>query len=204
MAYRNGTYIAFHANGIKEPTESDMKYYCLLQAWKVCEDSNFYFINSHDKTGAVRDSSKRSTLQASLKQRLCNSKNMVLIIGETTKEDSDWVPFEIRYAVDDCAIPIIAAYPGYQYILAPDQLSHLWPEALARRIRSGAARVIHVPFREKPLTDAVNQFSHNKCPKASLSYYSKETYEFWGISLTRVPNLRSINIGGLPRYRFKI
>ena len=31
MAYRNGTYVAFHAGGITDPTESDIKYYNLLK-----------------------------------------------------------------------------------------------------------------------------------------------------------------------------
>lgn len=182
MAYRNGTYIAFHANGTKEPTESDIRYYNLLKAWHVRSDNDFYFINSHDKTGAVRDSSKRSTLQASLKERLRNSKNMLLIIGQTTKEDTDWVPFEIRYAIDDCAIPVIAAYPSYEYIMAPDQLSHLWPDALAVRIRNTKAHVIHVPFKQEPLKDAVSQFSHDHYPKGGgFGHYSRETYQSWGL-----------------------
>jgi hypothetical protein len=32
MTYRNGTYVAFHANKTKQPTESDIKYYNLLKA----------------------------------------------------------------------------------------------------------------------------------------------------------------------------
>jgi hypothetical protein len=183
MAYRNGTYIAFHANNTKEPTESDIKYYNLLKAWHVRSDNDFYFINSHDKTCSVRDSSKRATLEASLKTRLRNSKNMILIIGETTREDTDWVPMEIRYAIDDCAIPIIAAYPGYQRIMTPNQLSFLWPEALALRIRNNTAHVIHIPFKEKPLSDAVEQFNHNKYPiGGGLGVYSAETYKSWGLS----------------------
>ena len=33
-------------------------------------------------------------------KRLSNSKNMVLIVGKTTRNDRDWVPFEIEQAVD--------------------------------------------------------------------------------------------------------
>lgn len=119
MAYRNGTYIAFHANGTTQPTESDIKYYNLLKAWHVRSDNNFFFVNSHEKTSAIRDSSKRETLERALKERLANSKNMILIIGRTTKQDTDWVPFEIRYAIDQCRIPIIAAYTDYEYITSP-------------------------------------------------------------------------------------
>ena len=130
MAYRNGTYVAFHAEGTSDPTETDMKYYNLLQAWHENEDIDFHMINSHEKTAAVRDSSKRETLMARLKQRMNNSKNIVLVIGDTTKNDTDWVPFEIRYAIDECEIPVIAAYPNCGRILNPEALRDLWPKAL--------------------------------------------------------------------------
>ncbi len=183
MAYRNGTYIAFHANGKTEPTESDIKYYNLLKAWRIREESDFTFVNSHEKTAAVRDSSTKDTLRRALVTRLSNSKNMLLIVGETTREDRDWVPFEIAYAVDKCEIPIIAAYPGYQYIIAPAKLSLLWPAALASRIQNGTAHVIHVPFKQAPLCDAVPRFDHNKYPlSGGLGHYSLETYKSWNLA----------------------
>lgn len=181
MAYRNGTYVAFHANKTTQPTESDMKYYNLLKAWKVREENDFEFVNSHEKTNSVRDTSKRDTLERALKTRLLNSKNMILIIGQTTKEDNDWIPFEIRYAIDDCKIPIIAAYIDYEYILKPQDFSALWPTTLASRINNGTARVIHIPFKQVPLTEAVKQFDHNNLPKGVLTYYTRETYIKWGI-----------------------
>jgi hypothetical protein len=181
IAYRTGTYVAFHANGRTQPTESDIKYYNLLKAWNVREDNDFSFTDSHEKTAAIRDYSQRDTIERHLKARLLRSKNMIFIIGATTKEDTDWVPLEIRYAVDECQIPLIAAYPGYDYILAPEELSVLWPQALATRIKNGSAHVIHVPFRREPLSDAVGQFSHDKYPNGGgVGYYSRDTYRAWG------------------------
>lgn len=182
MAYRSGTYVAFHANNTKEPTESDIKYYRLLKAWNVRPDGEFRFTDSHEKAAAVRDSSKRETLARSLKTRLLNSKNMILIIGRTTKEDTDWVPFEIRYAVDECQIPIIAAYPGYGRIMDVSRVSSLWPEALRIRIRDNLAHVIHIPFKRAPLAAAVKQFSHNNYPKGGgRGIYSRDSYDSWAI-----------------------
>ena len=130
MAYRNGTYIAFHADGTNKPGQSDIDYYNLMKAWTAKSDDSFTMINSHDKASAVRDGSKKATLRASLQQRLRNSRNMVLIIGDTTKNDTDWIPFEIEQAVDVYGIPIIAAYTGYDYIMNPSGLGSLWPRAL--------------------------------------------------------------------------
>ena len=180
MAYRNGTYVAFYAQGTSDPTESDMKYYNTLRMWDKNSSFEFNFINSHEKTRAVRDSSTKATLEEVLKERFRNSKNMILIIGSTTKYDRDWIPFEVSYAIDDCEIPIIATYPNYNSILAPDQLSDLWPAALAERIKDGTAKVIHIPFREKAIMAAISQFDHNNPPKTSLSYYNREAYQGWG------------------------
>ena len=182
MAYRNGTYIAFHANGTSNPTESDIKYYNTLKMWKVREDNDFNFVNSHEKTGSVRDTSKWETLTRSLKARMNSSKNMILIVGETTKLDNDCVPFEIEYAIDECKIPIIAVYPAYSSILAPAQLSIWWPKSLTDRINNGTAHVIHIPFKQSPLTSATSQFDFEHYPLGGgLGYYSQESYINWGL-----------------------
>src|SRR5712671_6875462 len=111
MAYRSGTYIAFHAAGNNIPGgKSDIDYYNLLCAWDANKHHEFKLVNSHEKASAVRDSSRRTTLRESLLERLRNSRNMVLIIGETTRYDTDWVPFEIEKAVDAYGLPIIVAY----------------------------------------------------------------------------------------------
>lgn len=182
MAYRNGTYVAFHAQGTADPSASDMKYYNLLRAWHVREEVDFSFSNSHEKTAAVRDTSSRATLRARLAERLRNSKNMLLILGPSTRLDTDWVPFEIEYAVDTCKIPIIAAYPDYSCIVRPQDLYSLWPYALATRIQAGSAHVIHVPFKKGPLTHAVTTFSHQNFPLGGgLGIYDEQSYRHWGL-----------------------
>jgi len=181
MAYRNGTYIAFHAEGTNQPGESDIGYYNLMKAWSAKTDDDFTMINSHEKASVVRDTSKRATLRASLLERLRNSKNMVLIIGDTTRFDTDWVPFEIKKAIDDYRLPIIAAYPNYEYIINPSELRPLWPSALETRIGNGTARVIHIPFKKIPLASAIEQFNYMNPPNSSLEYYTVETYRRWGL-----------------------
>lgn len=183
MAYRNGTYVAFHAEGTSDPTASDIKYYNTLKMWHEHEDIEFSMVNSHDKASSVRDNSKRSTLRNSLLERLRNSKNMILIIGDTTRFDNDWVPFEIASAIDSYGLPIIAAYPKYMNITAPNHpdLRALWPEALRTRIDNGTARVIHVPFRKEPIKDAASRFSHDALPSGSLIHYTVEAYKNWGL-----------------------
>jgi len=186
MAYRNGTYIAFHANGQTDPTASDIKFYNLIKAWTEREDDDFSIINSHDKTAAVRDSSFRETLRTRLVTRLNNSKHLLLILGKTTKEDTDWVPFEIRHAIDKCKIPVIAAYTEiFGPILYPTTSSNIatyWPAALKSRIENKTAGVIHIPFKKAAIKAATAYFDPTNFPKGgALGWYTKETYEGWGI-----------------------
>ena len=184
MAYRSGTYVAFHAAGTSDPTASDIKYYNLMRAWKELKDAEFSFVNSHDKAAAVRDSSTKQHLRNVLAERLRNSRNMVLILGKTTRFDTDWVPFEISYAVDTCKIPIIVTYPAYTSIRYPWSHESEWPAALADRIRSETAHVIHVPFKQAVLVDAIVQFDHNAYPPGKgLGIYSNEAYANFGVSV---------------------
>jgi hypothetical protein len=183
MAYRNGTYVAFHANGTNIPGKSDIDFYNLMKAWTAKTDDEFTMNNSHDKAAAVRDSSKNITLKASLLERLRNSKNMVLIIGETTLLDDDWVPFEIEKAVETYKIPIIVAYTNYATpIRNPAALRAHWPNALATRINNGTAHAIHIPFKRAALLAAISQFSHNAYPlNGGLGFYNNEAYISFGI-----------------------
>ena len=183
MAYRNGTYIAFHAGGITDPTKSDIKYYNTMKMWNANKHISFNLIDSHDKTSSVRDSSKKETLRRNLVTRLNNSKQMVLILTKTTKNDTDWVPFEIIHAIDKCKLPLILAYPDFNSITAPYQLSDYWPLSLKTRIENGTARAIHIPFKKEPVLDAIGQFdlSNKGYPTDGYGYYTQETQKGWGL-----------------------
>lgn len=181
MAYRNGTYVAFHADGNNIPGKTDIDYYNLLKAWTAKSDDDFTMINSHDKARAVRDTSKKATLRNSLLERLRNSRNMLLIVGDTTRFDTDWVPFEIAQAIDSYGLPIIAVYPEYGRITATSNLRYLWPRALADRIDNSAARTIHIPFKKAPIAEALSSFDHNSPPPHVGTVYVDQAYNRWGI-----------------------
>ncbi|WP_369928391.1 TIR domain-containing protein [Xanthomonas sp. NCPPB 2632] len=183
MTYRNGTYIAFHADGNNIPGgRSDIDFYQLMRAWAE-KDNAFPLVNSHEKTGQVRDTSSRETLRRTLLERLRNSKNMVLILGDTTKFDADWVPFEIAKAVDEYKLPIIAAYTKVTVpIVVPSAFSNYWPPALSSRIQGKTAHVIHIPFNKKALLDAIGQFSHDQLPLGGgEGIYSDAAYRQFGL-----------------------
>jgi hypothetical protein len=181
MAYRNGTYIAFHAEGKTDPTASDIKYYRMMKAWHEKDDIDFKFINSHDKVDAVKDTTSKQKIKASLEERMDNSKNMVLIVGPKTKLDTDFVPHEIEYAVDICEIPIIVVYTGYSSILNPASHRSEWPPALTARVDNKTVRAIHIPFKQKVIDTAIRQFDYSSLPSGPLSHYSKEGQQGLGV-----------------------
>lgn len=183
MAYRNGTYVAFHAGGTTDPTKSDIKYYNTMKMWDASKHIDFSLCDSHEKTSSVRDSSRKETLKRNLVARLRNSKQFLLILTKTTKNDNDWVPFEIEYAVDNCDLPLILAYPDFNSIMEPAQLSTYWPQALKSRIENSSARAIHIPFKKAPVLDAIGQFDVNnkEYPTDGYGYYTREAHQELGL-----------------------
>lgn len=183
MAYRNGTYVAFHAGGTTDPTKSDIKYYNTLKMWDANKHINFTLCDSHEKTASVKDSSKKETLRRNLITRLRNSKQFLLILTKSTKNDIDWVPFEISYAIDNCELPLILSYPDFNSIINPAQLSDYWPHALKTRIENGTARAIHIPFKKEPVIDALGQFdiTNTKYPTNGYGFYTQEAHQRWGL-----------------------
>ena len=112
MAYRNGTYVAFAADGNTNILTSDIKYYNLLKGWHLMKNRTFRFVNPHENGPQLRGESMEGTIKRTLRDRLDNSKRFILLVGNTTRLDNDFVPYEIRYAIDTCKLPIIVAYVG--------------------------------------------------------------------------------------------
>ncbi|MBY6199128.1 TIR domain-containing protein [Vibrio hangzhouensis] len=178
MANRTGTYIGFDGLGKANPTESDFRYYSTMQAWSAGKNIDFRFVNSHDKTAAVRDSSLRSTLESRIRERLSASKNCIVILSGDTRKSGSMLSYEIEKAVDLYKIPLICVYVGYETINQPKELSNRWPNALTTRINNGTAKAIHVPFKKEILLTAINQFSvNNSIPSGALVTYTKEAQE---------------------------
>lgn len=182
MANRTGTYVAFDGLGETDPTKSDFKYYATIQAWSANRNIEFSLTNSHEKTYAVRDSSKRETLYARIQERLRASKNMLIIITEKTRYTGSVLSYEIEQAIDTYKIPLIIAYPGYSCILDVDSLSALWPKALAERINRAGTSAIHIAFAKECILDAISRFHVNgESLKGGKNYYSREAYAQWGL-----------------------
>lgn len=98
MAYRNKTYVAFDG-------DKDIRYYRLMKAWKQSDRTDFNFYDAHDLSKA-RDSSQEESIKRQLRERMANSKVFVLLIGESTKNLTKFVKWEIELAIKK-ELPII-------------------------------------------------------------------------------------------------
>ena len=101
MSYRNGTYVAFDGQGEVCPANSDYKYFNTLKMWQNSNRIDFNFVNSHEKTYGVRDSSSETTLKSRLRERMRNSKNILVIVSDDTNYDRGLLNWEIETAVKD-------------------------------------------------------------------------------------------------------
>jgi len=181
MVYRTGTYIAFDGLGETNPAKSDYRYYTTIQGWNRSNSIEFKFVNSHDKASSVRDTSKRETLYASIRQRLRSSKNMLVVVSRDTRKSGSVLSWEIEKGTDDYCLPLIIAYAGYYSILAPEKLSDFWPNTLAERISRDSVSAIHVPFKKDAIFDAISRFTVNgEEIGGSLVTYTEAAHKNWG------------------------
>ncbi len=76
MSYRNKTYVAF--------ASEDIHYFRLMTAWKASDNVDFDFTNAHDIYEA-RDTSAPETIKRRLRERLNNTKQVILLGEAVTR-----------------------------------------------------------------------------------------------------------------------
>jgi len=166
MAYKNKTYVCFDA-------DNDIMYYNLMKAWKENEEIAFNFHNAHEINN-LRDGSSEEQIKKKLRERLANTKVLVILIGEKTKNLYKYVRWEIEYAIEK-DIPIIAVNLNKK-----KRQDDLCPPILKDEL------AIYVPFGQKIIDYALNNWpsshsSHKSNGDTGAYYYKKEVYEQLGL-----------------------
>lgn len=177
---RTGTYIAFAAEGGKNVTETDYRYYNLMTAMNKLKTREFSIVNSHDKVRQIRDGSSEPTIMKTLKERIKASKNFFLLVGKKTKDDDDFVPAEIEYAAKTCGLPIIVCYVDERDRITgfiPGSLKKLWPASLKKLIDDEDVKTIHIPFRELIMSEALDDYDVNNQPLYACGHYKDSVYD---------------------------
>lgn len=180
MGYRNGVYVAFNGCGTTIPTESDIKYFNMLKAWKENEKIDFSFVDSHQKTYRVLDSSTKQTLLSRLNERMASSKLMFLIVTDRTKHSSDVVDHEIIRAIDCDKIPIVVAYTDKDIIkkVSPEMKDKL-PKSLKDRIKKNECKILFIPYKLKAVKKAFEDFGVNTVKGKTNGIYTYSSIDSW-------------------------
>lgn len=163
MAYKNKTYVCFDA-------DNDIHYYRLMTAWKENQAIAFNFNNAHEINN-LRDGSSEETIKTKLRERLSNTKVLIVLIGEQTKNLYKYVRWEIEYSVEK-DIPIIAVNLNGKKKMD----SNLCPPILKDKL------AIHIPFGQKIIDCALNDWpsshtTHKNKDEGGAYFYKDSVYE---------------------------
>jgi len=139
MGYRNKTYVIFDG-------DKDMWAYAYMKGWNQIEHIEFDFYDAHDLQ-PLTDRASEETVRARLCQRLSNSKQAVVLIGESTRHLYKFVRWEIETAMD-LDFPII----GVNLDGSRKYDAQLCPPILRDQY------VVHVPFKAKIIQYALDNF----------------------------------------------
>lgn len=170
MGYRNGNYSAFYVSepfnecGLGAHATKDFVYYNMLKAWKG-GDSTFPFIDSHDKNYNVRDDSDwETTLKPRIRDRIRNSKNIILFLSSLTKS-SKALREEIDYGINSQGLPIIIVYPEFaekcdiidcKSRVFMGKITSLWDNLPIFRDSKHNVPTMHIPNRKDLIRNALN------------------------------------------------
>jgi hypothetical protein len=154
----------FNESSLGAYATEDFCYYSILKAWKG-SDNTFPFKNAHDTTYNVRDNSNwELTLKPRLRERLRNSKNIILFLSQKTS-NSRALREEIEYGINTLNLPIIVIYPDLktkEELLTRDKnnlnitVINLWSKLPVFRNYKSKIPVLHIPMNKDAIRDSLN------------------------------------------------
>jgi hypothetical protein len=103
MAYRNKTFVSF--------ASEDLSHYRLMTAWRASKHIDFDFHDAHDLNTA-RDTSSADTIRRRLRERLANTKQVVMLVGDETRavasRPTRFFYYEVE-VIDRLELPVVFA-----------------------------------------------------------------------------------------------
>lgn len=164
MGYRNRTYVIFDA-------DNDMWAYAYMIGWNKSEHIEFDFFDAHDLR-KISDAQDEKYIKSILKERLKNTKQAIVIVGQKTRNLYRFV----RWEIDQCltmGIPIIAVnLNGWR---------RMDEERCPPLLRN--TPTVHVSFKARIIRHAMDDFCENfvSFKEKKDLYYSDETYSAMGL-----------------------
>ena len=165
MSYRNKTYVIFDG-------DNDMWAYAYMKGWKQNENVDFDFYDAHD-IRPLTDRAKDETVQQRLRERMVSAKQVIVLVGNNTKNLYKFVRWEIDQALAR-DLPIIVVNLNDKR----SQDASLCPPLLKETYS------VHVAFKAKIIKHALDQFPAEYAGRDRSAdgprHYSDEVYKNLG------------------------
>lgn len=166
MSYRNKTYVIFDG-------DNDMWAYAYMKGWKANEHIEFDFQDAHD-LNVITDRASEETVRRKLRERLSNAKQVIVLIGENTKNLFRFVRWEMEIA-QKLDLPVVA-------VNLDKKRSYV--EARCPAILKDQY-VVHVSFQAKIIQYALDHFpdEYAKRPQNAEGnrHYPESVYKSLGL-----------------------
>jgi len=140
MSYKNKTYIIFDG-------DNDKWAYARMKGWKALKNIDFDFENAHDAYPLTDRANDETYIKSILRKRFATAAQVVVIIGEKTKNLYKYVRWELE-VVQELGLPIIAVNLNGKRT----QDSQLCPAIIKDEY------VVHIPFKLQIIKYALDNF----------------------------------------------
>lgn len=150
--YRNKVYVCFDA-------DEDMWAYDLMKTWRDGDNLGFDFYDAHDLNNIMEWSSEE-TIKRRLRERLNNTKMMLIIIGEKTKNLHKYVRWEIEVAIK-LEIPLIGINLNNKRSMDHDLCPPILRDTLAAHIMFDVDVIDYVLKSYEPARDKFKAEGYN-------------------------------------------
>ena len=140
MGYRDATYVIFDG-------DEDSWAYRFMRGWKANENIDFDFNDAHDLDSMTSRAQGEAYVKRKLRERMESSTQVLLLVGEKTKNLHKFVRWEIDLAME-LGLPIVVVNLNKKN----GQDSELCPPIIRD------ACCVHVPYKMKAIQYALEQW----------------------------------------------
>lgn len=169
MAYRNKTFVSF--------ASEDIHSYRLMCAWRANRHIEFNFHDAHDLNTAL-DTSQPETIRRRLRERLANTKQVVLLIGDGTRATAARRSRFLYYEVEVIAklgLPVVFANLNASRRAETERMPSLLREQYTISVSFQPAIIKYA------LDDFPSGYAAAKRTKSGPFYYKAATYTSLGL-----------------------
>jgi len=165
MSYRNKTYVIFDG-------DNDMWAYGYMKGWKQSEHIDFDFHDAHDLKPLTSRAEDEQYIKARLRERFANTVQVIVLVGENTKNLYRFVRWEIETA-QGLDLPIVAVNLNGNRRVDSERCPAILRDHTA----------VHVAFKAKIIQHAMDNFptEYGSLPLGSPRHYADSVYQNLGM-----------------------